>query len=75
MRAKGFGRDRCEPTVMTAHCCGIEWSGRRIAQRRHISARRAPVNELRYPATSFEDAAIDDGATVLMLTGGGMPST
>ncbi len=37
----------------------------------HLSAPRAAINELRYPATRFEDAAIDDGSTVLALAGGG----
>lgn len=39
-----------------------------------ISAPRATVNELRYPAGDFgdtPDAAIDDGSTVLELAGGG----
>lgn len=40
-----------------------------------ISAPRAAVNELRYPATSFETTAIDEGSTVLELAGGGTLST
>ncbi|BBY37063.1 urease accessory protein UreD [Mycobacterium mantenii] len=40
-----------------------------------IGSPRAAINELRYPATSFEDAPIDPGATVLMLADGGMLST
>ncbi|MCV7090094.1 urease accessory protein UreD [Mycobacterium interjectum] len=40
-----------------------------------ISAPRAAINELRYPATSFETTAVDDGSTVLALAGGGTLST
>lgn len=43
-----------------------------------ISAPRAAINELRYPAEAFgafPDAAIDDGSTVLSLAGGGTLST
>ncbi|ORW30379.1 urease accessory protein UreD [Mycobacterium paraense] len=40
-----------------------------------ISAPRAAINELRYPATSFETMAIDEGSTVLALAGGGTLST
>ncbi len=40
-----------------------------------ISAPRAAINELRYPATAFAHAAITDGSTVLTLAGGGMLST
>ncbi|MCV7377295.1 urease accessory protein [Mycobacterium alsense] len=42
-----------------------------------ISAPRATVNELRYPAGDFDlpDGAIDDGSTVLELAGGGTLST
>ncbi|MCV7075446.1 urease accessory protein UreD [Mycobacterium szulgai] len=39
-----------------------------------ISAPRATINELRYPATAF-DAAIDAGSTVLTLADGGTLST
>ena len=41
----------------------------------HIASPRAAVNELRYPATSFEAAAMDEGSTVLALAGGGTLST
>jgi len=40
-----------------------------------ISAPRACVNELRYPATAFADTAITVGSTVLTLAGGGTLST
>jgi len=40
-----------------------------------ISAPRACVNELRYPATAFADTAIAAGSTVLALAGGGTLST
>ncbi|MGZ4584455.1 MAG: urease accessory protein UreD, partial [Mycobacterium sp.] len=40
-----------------------------------IAAPRAAVNELRYPADSFGTFALGDGATVLMLAGGGRLST
>ena len=39
-----------------------------------ISAPRATINELRYPTTAF-NSAIDAGATVLTLAGGGTLST
>jgi len=40
-----------------------------------ISAPRAVINELRYPATAFANTAIDAGSAVLTLAGGGMLST
>lgn len=40
-----------------------------------ISAPRAAINELRYPATSFPDTVIAEGSTVLALAGGGTLST
>jgi urease accessory protein len=40
-----------------------------------ISAPRAAINELRYPATAFAATPIDDGSTVLMLAGGGTLTT
>lgn len=40
-----------------------------------ISAPRAFVNELRYPATVFAETAITPGSTVLTLAGGGTLST
>ena len=40
-----------------------------------ISAPRATINELRYPATAFAPAAIDVGSTILTLAGGGTLST
>ncbi|WP_406815597.1 urease accessory protein UreD [Mycobacterium sp. M23085] len=40
-----------------------------------IDAPRAAINELRYPADSFEDIPIDAGATVLRLADGGILAT
>jgi urease accessory protein len=40
-----------------------------------IMAPRAAINELRYPAMTFEGTAIDAGSTVLTLAGGGTLST
>lgn len=40
-----------------------------------ISAPRAAINELRYPAEAFETLVLDDGSTVLALAGGGTLST
>ncbi len=40
-----------------------------------IAAPRAAINELRYPATSFDSTTIDEGSTVLALAGGGTLST
>ena len=48
-----------------------------IAAARHDHRRVAvaTMNELHYPATSFEAIAIDEKSTVLALAGGGSPST
>jgi urease accessory protein len=40
-----------------------------------ISAPRAAINELRYPAEAFADIVMGSGATVLALAGGGTLST
>jgi urease accessory protein len=40
-----------------------------------ISAPRATVNELRYPAWDFADTITEEGSTVLALAGGGTLST
>ncbi len=41
----------------------------------NISAPRACINELNYPAMTFANTAIIDGSTVLTLAGGGILST